>query len=223
MEVENPRYKLVGACRVVCVFKNIFVDSWGPRLEYWLSSAILALLYYPGATLMMLPRLFTDATFRDMVIEKIQDPIIKARWINEYNRLDQRQQSETISPILNKVGQFLSSSLVRNIIGQPKSAINMRAVMDECKILLIKLSKGLIGEDNAALLGALLITQIQMAAMSRADTVDQDKRRDFFLYVDEFQNFATDSFAAILSEARKYRLSLTLAHQYVILLSEVVS
>ncbi|MDD5605719.1 MAG: type IV secretion system DNA-binding domain-containing protein [Patescibacteria group bacterium] len=223
LEVENPKYKVVVASGVVGVFKKIFGDSWGPRLEYWLSSAILALLDYPNATLMMVPRLFTDPIFREQVIEKIQDPVIKARWINEYNKLDQRQQNETISPILNKVGQFLSSSLVRNIVGQPKSAISMRKVMDEGKVLLIKLSKGLIGEDNAALLGALLITQIQMAAMSRADTTDQEQRKDFFLYVDEFQNFATDSFAAILSEARKYRLSLTLAHQYVNQLSETVA
>lgn len=223
LEVDNPKYKVVVTSGVVGVFKKIFGDSWGPRLEYWLSSAILALIDYPNATLMMVPRLFTDDAFRGQVVEKIVDPVIRARWINEYDKLDQRQRNETISPILNKVGQFLSSPVIRNIVGQPKSAISMRQVMDEGKILLIKLSKGLIGEDNAALLGSLLITQIQLAAMSRADTVDPEARKDFFLYVDEFQNFATDSFAAILSEARKYRLSLTLAHQYIAQLSEVVS
>ena len=223
LEIENPKYKVVVASGVVGVFKKIFGDSWGPRLEYWLSSAILALLDYPGSTLMMVPRLFTDDAFREKVIDQVADPVIKARWLTEYNKLDQRQRNETISPILNKVGQFLSSPVIRNIVGQPKSAVSMRQVMDEGKILLVKLPKGLIGEDNAALLGSLLITQIQLAAMSRADTVDPEKRKDFFLYVDEFQNFATDSFATILSEARKYRLSLTMAHQYIAQLSEVVS
>ncbi|MEZ4210616.1 MAG: type IV secretory system conjugative DNA transfer family protein, partial [Patescibacteria group bacterium] len=222
LDVKNPKYKVIAASGVVSVFKKIFGDSWGPRLEYWLSSAVLALLDYPGATLMMLPRLFTDDAFRDGVIEKIDDPVIKARWVNEYNKLDQRQRAETISPILNKVGQFLSSSLVRNIVAQPTNGFDLREVLDQKKIFLVKLSKGLIGEDNAALLGAMLVTQIQLAAMSRADETDQEKRADFFLYVDEFQNFATDSFAAILSEARKYRLSLTLAHQFMAQLPDTV-
>lgn len=222
LEVEDPKYKLVTASGVVGVFKKIFGESWGPRLEYWLNSAILALLDYPGATLVMVPRLFVDDAFREEVIAGVQDPIIKNRWITEYNKLDQKQRSETISPILNKVGQFLSSAIIRNIVGQPKSSINIRRIMDDGKIMLVKLSKGLIGEDNAALLGALIITKMQLSAMSRADT-EVTTRRDFFLYVDEFQNFATDSFATILSEARKYGLSLTMAHQYIAQLSEVVS
>ena len=222
LEAENPKYKVVTASGVVSVFKKIFGESWGPRLEYWLSSAVLALLDYPDATLMMLPRLFTDDVFREEVIGKIQDPVIKARWLTEYNTLDQRQRAETISPILNKVGQFLSSSLVRNIVAQPKSGFSLRKIMDDRKILLVKLTKGLIGEDNAALLGAMLVTKLQLAAMSRADEMDQEKRTDFFLYVDEFQNFATDSFAVILSEARKYRLSLTLANQYMAQLPDTV-
>lgn len=222
LEVEDPKYKLVTASGVVGVFKKIFGDSWGPRLEYWLSSAILALLDYPGATLVMVPRLFVDDAFREEVIAGVQDPIIKNRWITEYNKLDQKQRSETISPILNKVGQFLSSGIIRNIVGQAKSSINIRKLMDDGKIMMVKLSKGLIGEDNAALLGALIITKMQLAAMSRADA-EVSTRRDFFLYVDEFQNFATDSFATILSEARKYGLSLTMAHQYIAQLSEVVS
>ena len=223
LDVKNPKYKVIAASGVVSVFKKIFGDSWGPRLEYWLSSAVLALLDYPGATLMMLPRLFTDDAFRDQVIEKIGDPVIKARWVNEYNNLDQRQRAETISPILNKVGQFLSSSLVRNIVAQPSNGFDLREALDQRKIFLVKLSKGLIGEDNAALLGAMIVTQIQLAAMSRADETDQEKRADFFLYVDEFQNFATDSFAVILSEARKYRLSLTLAHQFMAQLPDTVT
>ncbi len=221
LEVEDPRYKLVTVSGVVGVFKKIFGESWGPRLEYWLASAILALLDYPGATLVMVPRLFVDDAFREDVISKVQDPIIKNRWITEYNKLDQRQRNETISPILNKVGQFLSSDIIRNIVGQPKSSINMRNLMDDGRIMLVKLSKGLIGEDNAALLGALIITKLQLAAMSRADA-SEASRKDFYLYVDEFQNFATDSFATILSEARKYGLSLTMAHQYTAQLSEAV-
>ena len=221
LEVDTPDQKVVTASGVVGVFKKIFGESWGPRLEYWLSSAILALLDYPDATLMMVPRLFTDDIFRAGVIDVVKDPVIKQRWLNEYDRLDQRQRNETISPILNKVGQFLSSSVIRNIVGQPKSSIDMRQVMDEGKIVLIKLAKGLIGEDNAALLGALMITKLQLAALSRAD-VEETKRPDFFLYVDEFQNFATDSFATILSEARKYHLSLTLANQYMSQLSDTV-
>ncbi|RLC37939.1 hypothetical protein DRH29_00190 [candidate division Kazan bacterium] len=222
LEVSNDNQKPIVASGVVGVFKKIFGDSWGPRLEYWLSSAILALLDYPNATLMMVPRLYTDKAFRSEVLEYVKDPVIKARWINEFNRLDQRQVNETISPILNKVGQFLSSSIIRNIVGQPKSAINMRAAMDEGKILLIKLTKGAIGEDNMALIGSLIITQIQLAAMSRSDIKDPEKRRPFFLYVDEFQNFATDSFATILSEARKYKLSLAMANQFMAQLSDTV-
>lgn len=213
LELKDPKYKVVVASGVVGIFKKIFGYSWGPRLEYWLSSAVMALLDYPDATLMMIPRLFTDMDFRGKVMAKIGDPLIKARWISEYNQLDQRQRNETISPILNKVGQFLSSPVIRNIVGQPHSSIDFRKVMDERKILLVKLAKGIIGEDNAALMGAMMITQLQLAAMSRADTVEKE-RKDFYLYVDEFQDFATESFQVILSEARKYHLSLTLANQY---------
>jgi len=221
LEVRNPKYKTVAASGVVGVFKKIFGDSWGPRLEYWLRNAILALLDYPNATLLMLPRLLTNKDFRADVIEKIQDPVLKAAWVNEFNKLDQRQMNETISPILNKVGQFLATPTIRNIVGQPKSTIDFREVMDKGGILLVKLSKGIIGEDNAALLGSFIITQIQLAALSRADA-PEEKRPDFYLYVDEFQNFATDSFAVILSEARKYHLSLTVANQYMAQLGEVV-
>ncbi|OGB74572.1 hypothetical protein A2V68_03175 [candidate division Kazan bacterium RBG_13_50_9] len=213
LEVPDPKYKVVVASGVVGIFKKIFGYSWGPRLEYWLSSAVLALLDYPEATLVMIPRMFTDVGFREKVIAKIQDPLIKTRWINEYGRLDQRQQNETISPILNKVGQFLSSPVIRNIVGQPRSSIDFRKVMDEGKVLLVKLAKGIIGEDNAALLGAMVITQLQLASMTRADIAEAE-RKDFYLYVDEFQNFATESFQTILSESRKYHLSLTLANQY---------
>jgi len=220
-EVSDPKYKVITASGIVGAFKNIFGDSWGPRLEYWLKSAVLALLDYPGSTLMMVPRLFTDKDFRNAVLEKVQDPLIKARWINEWPKLDQKAQGEAIAPILNKVGQFLSSSVIRNIVGQPKSSVDFRKAMDEGKILLIKLSKGVIGDDNSNLLGSMIVTQFQLSAMSRAD-VPPSARPDFYLYVDEFQNFATDSFATILSEARKYNLSLTVANQYMAQLSDDV-
>lgn len=220
-EVSDPKYKVITASGIVGAFKNIFGDSWGPRLEYWLKSAVLALLDYPGSTLMMVPRVFTDKEFRAKVLEKVQDPLVKSRWLNEWPKLDQKAQGEAIAPILNKVGQFLSSSVIRNIVGQPHSSIDFRQAMDEGKIVLIKLSKGIIGDDNSNLLGSMIVTQFQLAAMSRAD-IDPKLRRPFYLYVDEFQNFATESFATILSEARKYNLSLTVANQYMAQLSDDV-
>lgn len=220
-EISDPKYKVITASGIVGAFKNIFGESWGPRLEYWLKSAVLALMDYPEATLMMVPRVFTDKDFRARVLDKVQDPLIKSRWLNEWPKLDQKAQGEAIAPILNKVGQFLSSPVIRNIVGQPKSSIDFRAAMDEGKIILIKLSKGVIGDDNSNLLGSMVVTQFQLAAMSRAD-IPPAQRRDFYLYVDEFQNFATESFATILSEARKYNLSLTVANQYMAQLSDDV-
>jgi len=220
-ELLDPKYKVVTASGIVGSFKNLFADSWGPRLEYWLKSAVLALMDYPNATLLMVPRMFTDKDFRSKVLEKVQDPLIKSRWINEWPKLDPKAQGEAIGPILNKVGQFLSSPVIRNIVGQPKSSIDFREVMDEGKILLVKLAKGVIGDDNSNLLGSMIVTQFQLAAMSRAD-IPPSERRDFYLYVDEFQNFATDSFATILSEARKYNLSLVVANQYMAQLREEV-
>lgn len=220
-EVSDPKYKVITASGIVGSFKNIFGDSWGPRLEYWLKSAVLALLDYPGSTLMNVPQLFTDKDFRNDVLDKVQDPLIRARWLNEWPKLDQRAQGEAIAPILNKVGQFLSSSVIRNIVGQPKSSVDFRKAMDEGKIILVKLSKGVIGDDNSNLLGSMIVTQFQLSAMSRAD-VPPSERPPFYLYVDEFQNFATDSFATILSEARKYNLSLTVANQYMAQLTEDV-
>jgi hypothetical protein len=145
--------------------------------------------------------------------------VVKSFWVDEYAKYPDTLKAEAIAPIQNKVGRFLSSALMRNIVGQVESAINMREIMDSGKILLINLSKGRVGEDNSALLGALLITKIQLAAMSRVD-IPEEERRDFYLYVDEFQNFATESFANILSEARKYRLNLIVAHQYIAQLSD---
>lgn len=221
LEKVDSQYRHLVASGLVGVFKKIWAESWGPRLEYLLRNAILALLDYQDATLLGIPRILVDPTFRKKVIAKIQDPVVKAFWVDEFSKYNQQFLTEAISPIQNKVGQFLSSSLIRNIVGQVTSTIDLRKVMDEGKILLLNLSKGRIGEDNSALLGAMMITKLQLAAMSRVD-IPEHTRKDFYLYVDEFQNFATESFANILSEARKYRLNLIIAHQYIEQLGEVV-
>lgn len=210
------------ASGLVGVFKKIWADSWGPRLEYILRNAILALLEYPGSSLLGVMRILVDKSYRERVIEKVTDPVVKQFWAVEFAGWNERTLQEVISPIQNKVGQFTSNSLIRNIIGQPTSAFDVRDIMDNKKILIMNLAKGKIGEDSSALLGAMMITKIQLAAMGRAD-IPEEERRDFYLYVDEFQNFATDSFANILSEARKYRLSLILANQYIMQLEEKVS
>jgi len=221
VERVEPEYRHLVASGLIGIFQKLWADSWGPRLEYILRNAILAILDYPGSTLMGVTRMLSDKPFRRKVIEKIQDPVVKAFWVNEFAGYADKFASEAVSPIQNKVGQFLSSSLIRNIVGQVKSSLDLRTIMDEGKILLLNLSKGHIGEDNSALLGAMMITKIQLAAMSRVDT-PENERRDFYLYVDEFQNFATSSFANILSEARKYRLNLIMAHQYIAQLDETV-
>jgi len=221
-ENVDPEYKNIVASGIVGVFKKIFGESWGPRLEYILRNVVLGLLDYPGATLLQVLKVLNDTKFRRSVVEKISDPIIKDFFINEFERYDQKFRTEAVAPIQNKVGQFLSSTVVRNIVGQPSNSINVRQAMDESKILLIDLSIGKIGEDNSALLGSLMITKIQMAAMSRAEML-RENRTPFYLYVDEFQNFATDSFAVILSEARKYGLSLMVTNQYIAQMPENVA
>ncbi len=221
VEQVEPHLRHLVASGLIGVFQKLWADSWGPRLEYILRNAILAILDYPGSTLLAVTRMLSDKAFRKKVIEKIKDPVVKSFWVNEFAGYADKFAAEAVSPIQNKVGQFLSSSLTRNIIGQVKSAIDMRKVMDEQKILILNLSKGRIGEDISALLGAMMVTKIQLAAMSRVD-IPEDERKDFYLYVDEFQNFTSDSFANILSEARKYRLNLILAHQYLDQLSETV-
>ena len=158
-------------------------------------------------------RVLTDKNFREEVISCVKDPVVSKFWTTEFNKWNDKQRDEAISPITNKVGQFLSSKLVRNIFGQPRTKLNLRKAMDEGKIILINLSKGRIGEDNANMIGSLLVTKFQIDAMSRAD-IPMHQRRDFYLYIDEFQNFASKSFATILSEARKYKLSLIVANQY---------
>jgi len=221
LENVGEEYKNLVSNGLVGVFKKIWADSWGPRLEYILINAILGLLEYPGSTLLGVTRMLVDAKYRKKVVNNISDPVVKSFWVDEFNNYTEKFRNEAIAPIQNKVGQFLSSSLIRNIVGQSKSTIDMRELMDSGKILLMNLSKGRVGEENAALLGAMMITKIQLAAMSRVD-IPEPQRRDFYLYVDEFQNFSTESFANILSEARKYRLNLIMAHQYIEQLSDEV-
>jgi len=221
MEEVDIEHRHLVAGGLMGVFKKIWPDVWSARMEYILNNCILALLEYPGATLLGVNRMLADVDYRKKVVDKVTDPVIKAFWVQEYARYTQRYEVEATAAIQNKVGQFISAPLIRNIIGQVKSSINMRDIMDQGKILIMNLSKGRIGEDNSRLLGALLITKIQLAAMSRVD-IPEDKRRDFFLYVDEFQNFSTISFVNVLSEARKYRLALTLGHQYITQMDEEV-
>lgn len=221
VEQVEPHLRHLVASGLIGVFEKLWADSWGPRLEYILRNSILAILDYPNSTLLSITRMLSDKPFRKKVIEKIQDPVVKAFWTKEFAGYADKFASEAVSPIQNKVGQFLSSSLIRNIVGQVKSSIDLRSIMDEGKVLIMNLSKGRIGEDNSELLGAMMITKLQLAAMSRVNIHEQD-RRDFYLYVDEFQNFATDSFANILSEARKYRLNLIMGHQYIEQLNENV-
>jgi hypothetical protein len=213
LEVYDPKLKTHTCSELIGVIKRIFENSWGPRLEYILRYSILALLDYPEATMLDITRILTDKKFRNEVLKYVVDPVVRNFWTIEFASWNDKFMSEAVAPILNKVGAFTANPLVRNIIGQPKSSFNIRKIMDERKILIVNLSRGLVGEDNAALLGALLVTKVQMAAMSRAD-IQGEQRTPFYLYVDEFQNFATDSFATILSEARKYGLCLTVANQY---------
>ncbi len=221
VEQVEPHLRHLVASGLIGVFQKLWADSWGPRLEYILRNAVLAILDFPGSTLLGVVRMLSDKNYRKRVVANIKDPVVKAFWEKEFSGYADKFASEAVSPIQNKVGQFLSSSLMRNVIGQVRSSIDIRDIMDNGKILIMNLSKGRIGEDNSALLGAMMITKIQLAAMSRVD-VPEIQRRDFYLYIDEFQNFSTDSFANILSEARKYRLNLILAHQYIEQLSEKV-
>ena len=220
MEKVGPEHRHLVAGGLMSVFKKIWPDVWSARMEYILNNTILALLEYPGTTLLCINRMLADSDYRKKVVEKIKDPMVKSFWVNEFSKYTQRYEVEATAAIQNKVGQFISNPLIRNIIGQVKSTIDMRKVMDEGKILIANISKGKIGEDNSRLLGALLITKLQLAAMSRVD-IPEEERKDFFLYVDEFQNFATRSFVNILSEARKYRLSLVIGNQYLSQLEEM--
>lgn len=221
MEKVDFRYRHLVAGGLMGVFKKVWPDVWSARMEYILNNTILALLEYPDLTLLGVNRMLADIDYREKVVAKVTDPIVKSFWITEYARYTQRYEIEATAAIQNKVGQFISNPLIRNLIGQIKSTIDMRDIMDKEKIFIMDLAKGRIGEDNSRLLGALLITKLQLAAMSRVDIPEED-RKDFYLYVDEFQNFATESFANILSEARKYRLNITLGHQYITQMEEEI-
>jgi len=222
MEVINPTMKNNISSEIIGVLKRMFGESWGPRLEYILRYTILALLDHPDTTMLDITRMLTDKKFRKEVLATCQDTVVLQFWNIEFASWNDKFQAEAIAPVLNKVGAFVANPIIRNIIGQPKSTFNIRQIMDEGKILIVNLSKGLIGEDNAGILGAFLVTKIQLAAMSRADIPNIEDRRPFYLYVDEFQNFATESFATILSEARKYGLNLTVANQYISQMQEPV-
>jgi hypothetical protein len=222
LEVTDPNMKTNISSEVIGVLKRMFGESWGPRLEYILRYTILALLDRPETTMLDITRMLTDKKFRKETLGYCQDTVVLQFWNVEFASWNDKFQAEAIAPVLNKVGAFTANPIIRNIIGQPKSTFNIRTIMDEGKILVVNLSKGLIGEDNAAILGSFMVTKIQLAAMSRQDIPNIEDRRPFYLYVDEFQNFATDSFATILSEARKYGLNLTVANQYISQMSDTV-
>ena len=214
LEVKNPVHKELVASGIVSIFSKLYSYSWGPRLEYILRNVILTLLEYPNSTLVMVPDLLADANFRQGVLTKVKDKVLSNFWHNEFDKMHPRLKSEAIAPIQNKVGQFVSSPTIRQILEHPTSTIDLEDIMNNGKILILNLAQGKLGEDNAALLGAMIITKMQLAAMNRVN-IPETERKDFYLYVDEFQNFATTSFIKILSEARKYRLNIILANQYI--------
>ena len=209
---------------LMSTFEKIWVDAWSARMAYILNNTLLALLEYPGSTLLGVNKMLSDKEYRKRVVENIKDTSVKAFWVDEFGKWTEKFIAEAIPAIQNKVGQFTSNPLVRNLLGQPQSSFDIRKMMDEKKILIVNLSKGRVGEGNANLIGSMLITKIYLAAMSRADASEADlnKLPNFYLYVDEFQSFANKSFADILSEARKYKLNLTIAHQYIEQMEEEV-
>lgn len=224
MEDVGPDKRHLVVSGLMSTFKKIWVDAWSARMEYILTNALLALIEYPDTTLLSVNRLFSDKAYRNQVVDYIKDPAVKAFWTEEFAAYTDRFAAEALPAIQNKIGQFTGNPLIRNIIGQPKSSFDIREIMDNKKILIMNLSKGLVGETNANLLGSMLTTRIYLAAMSRADLpVAQMKTMpNFYFYVDEFQSFANATFANILSEARKYHLNLIIAHQYIEQMEEEV-
>lgn len=214
LDIPNRAQRELMVSGIIAIFYKLYGNSWGPRLEYILRNVLFTLVHVDGATLNDILTLLLDKNYRKKVVEQLEDPVLIQFWEKEFERMDPKLQNEAISPILNKVGQFVTSPIIRNIIGHSRSKVKIDEIMNSGKILLCDLSQGKIGEDNATLLGSMLITQIQIAAMNRA-FLDERDRRPFYLYVDEFQNFATSSFIKILSEARKYKLALTMANQYI--------
>jgi energy-coupling factor transporter ATP-binding protein EcfA2 len=209
-----PDDRHLAASGIVSAFKAIWRDSWGPRLEYILYNAVSALLECRNQTLLGVNRLLIDDEYRAKIIGQVKDPFIRAFWAEEYENYDERFKREAIAPIQNKIGQFLLNPVIRNILGQIKKKVDIPFVMDNGRLFIANLSKGQLGHDKASLLGSLLVTQFQLGAMARSNRPESE-RRDFYLFIDEFQNFSTDAFASILAEARKYRLCLTLSHQYI--------
>jgi len=224
MEDVGPDKRHLVVSGLMSTFKKIWVDAWSARMEYILTNALLALIEYPDTTLLSVNRLFSDKAYRNLVVNYIKDPAVKAFWTEEFANYTDRFAAEALPAIQNKIGQFTGNPLIRNIIGQPHSSFDIRKIMDEKKILIMNLSKGLVGETNANLLGSMLTTRIYLAAMSRADIpVEKMKTMpNFYFYVDEFQSFANSTFANILSEARKYHLNLIIAHQYIEQMEEEV-
>ena len=221
MEAVSPELKLRVTIGFIEIFKKLFGANWTPRLEHVLRQTTLALLDSKGTTVFSILKMLSDKNYRQTIVSRIEDSVVKNFWVNEFAAWSEKFDNEAITPLLNKVGQLVSTNLIRNIIGQPFNTFNFRQIMDNQKIILVKLNKGLLGEENAALLGAMMITKIQQAALERADTPEEE-RKPFYLYCDEFQYFATNTFAEILSEARKYKLSLTVAHQYMGQLNDYV-
>lgn len=214
LEATGQEHKELVASGIIAIFQKLYAYSWGPRLEHILRNTLLTLLSRDQSTLEDIVKILTNPQFRKKITESLDDPVLKAFWDDEFANMGDKLRAEAVSPILNKVGQFVSSPLIRGVINHPNNSFSIQEIMDQGKILLVNLSQGKLGEDNSALLGAMLITKIQLTAMNRV-YMDEEERRDFFMYVDEFQNFATTSFIKILSEARKYRLCLTLANQYI--------
>ncbi len=221
LESVPPEKRPLAASGILEVFKKIWADSWGPRMEHILRNALLALLDQPQATLADILRLMDDMSFRRLAASRVHNAQVRNFWLREYESYPARFRAEAIAPIQNKVGAFLTNPILSAIITQPKSAFDLRQVMDGGHILLVNLAKGKIGEDVAALLGALLVSRIGLAGLSRAE-VPEAERRDFYVYLDEFQSFTTLSLANMLSELRKYRVNLVLAHQYLSQLDEQV-
>lgn len=222
LEAENDSQKELVASGVISIFKKLYGNvSWGPRLEHILRNAVLTLVNTPGSDLTHIVEILTNKAYRDKAVAGLKNQTLINFWKNEFDRMDDKFQQEAIAPILNKVGQFLSSTNIRNTIAHPKSKIRIENIMNQKKILIADLSTGKLGEDNSALLGAMLITQIQLSAMNRVFQ-GESERSDFYLYVDEFQNFATEAFIKILSEARKFRLNLIVANQYMAQLDRTI-
>ncbi|MDJ1420281.1 MAG: type IV secretion system DNA-binding domain-containing protein [Candidatus Methanoperedens sp.] len=231
LETVEPERRYFAVSGLISVFRKLYAEYWQHRQEHILRNVILALLdgektlldYNKSKTLLDIYRMLSDWRYRNKIVGEIEDPIVKSFWKNEFPKYLYQFKGEALSPIQNKLGAFLSVPLVRNIVGQTESRVDFRELMDKQKILLVNLAKGRIGEDNSSFLGSLITTKLQLAAMSRID-IEEEQRKDFYLFVDEFQNFVSiETFDGILSEARKYRLCLALAHQYIGQLDERLS